>query len=441
MLPSTVQVLDTRQSVRLAILMEMLEEVSRATEPEQAVQAYAQRIGKLRPVDAVVAVSVRNLSVGQYKITRRAQMDLDGGNVKHQIVDPWKNWGKLPIFSGGFIGDLIANPEPQMLFDLDVGSDPVVGDFLADMKSCLALPLLDGGKVLNWTLQFRRDPRGFTMEELEQNLLTANLFGAMTKNLVSLDQINKLNERLKQQFAEVARVQQSLLPQQLPVVPGLTFATSYLTSDQAGGDYYDFFELPDGRLGIVIADVSGHGPGAATVMAMLHAMIHAYPGDSSTADPANVMRFANRQLVSARMDGSFATAFLGLYDSKTKELVYSNAGHPPPRVWNAATGRVAPLAGESTLPLGITEEMEIPTNHVVLTSGQTLVYYTDGISETFNDRREMFGEDGLDAAIRSAEGGAGEPDAVVNAIHSALHRFNGRMTRDDDQTLVVMKVV
>jgi sigma-B regulation protein RsbU (phosphoserine phosphatase) len=432
-----VQVVDTQQSVRLAILMEMLEEVSRATEPEQAVQAYARRIGRLRPVDAVLSVSVRNMPEGQYKITRRSVSEGSDRVFKHQIVDPWKNWGKLPTFSGGFLGEIIRTPEPRLIHDLDVGDDPVIGEFLSDMGCCLALPLLDGGKALNWAFQFRRDPRGFSMEDLEQNLLTANIFGAVTRNLVSLDQINRLNDRLRQQFEEVARVQQSLLPRQLPSVVGVRFATSYLTSEQAGGDYYDFFQLPGGRLGIVIADVSGHGPGAATVMAMLHAMIHAFPGDPATADPAEIMRFANRQLVNAGMDGSFATAFVGLYEPMQRTLIYTNAGHPAPRVRESASGRVRSLAGESTLPLGITEQMEFPTNRVALQPGQTVVLFTDGVTEVFNDQREMFGLDGLDAAIAQS---SDDPESAIDAIHGALHAFNGRMSRDDDQTLVVMRV-
>ena len=443
--------LDTRKSVRLAILLEMLEEVSRATEPEEAVQAYARRIGKLRPVDAVLAVSVRNMPDGEYKITRKVFAD-QSGEPRHQLVDPWKNWKALAAQRGGFIGELISTPEPRLIYDLFLKNDPVLGEALAEMGACMAIPVFDSGKVLNWTLQFRRDPAGFTEQELEQNVLTGNLFGAMTKNLVSLDQIQKLNDRLRQQFEEVARVQQSLLPQSLPDVRGLRVATSYLTSEQAGGDYYDFFQMPGGRLGIIVADVSGHGPGAATVMAMLHAMVHAYPGDRNGGGPADVMRFANRQLVRAGMNGSFATAFVGLFDPRTRDLCYSCAGHPPTRV--REKGRVGSLEGDSTLPLGITEDMEIPENCVTLRSGQTLVFYTDGITEAFGPTgvvradgrtavggaRDMFGIAGLDAAIAQAADDA-EADAIIEAIHAAVFEHTGLRTRDDDQTLVVVKVV
>ncbi len=427
--------------MRLAILLEMLEDVSRATDPEQAVRAYATRIGKLRPVDAVLAVSVRNMPEGMYKITRRILADPSTiGQGPGGMLNPWKDWAMLPGHRGGFIGELIATPEPRLLHDLFLRGDPVLGDAIAEMGSCLAIPVFDGGRVLNWTLQFRRDPRGFTIEELEQNVLTGNLFGSMTRNLVSIEQIRGLNERLRQQFEEVARVQQALLPKQVPGVPGLRIATSYLPSEQAGGDYYDFFELPGGQLGIIMADVSGHGAAAATVMAMLHAMIHAFPGDPQTSGPADLLLHANRQLVSAGMDGSFATAVVMRFDPTTRTLIYANAGHPPPRLIGARAP-ITSLPGESSLPIGIVDDLRIPESRLQLEPGQALVLYTDGITEAFNDRREMWGIEGLDSVLaRVPPPAAADPGLLIDRIQSAVAHHTGRHTRDDDQTLVALGI-
>lgn len=424
-----------QSNLRIAILLEMLEEVSRATEPEQAVQAYSARIGRLRPIDAVVSVSVRNMPPGQYKITRMGRTLEPGGPFRHRIIDPWKNWARLPARSGGFLGGLIAAEEPRIISPLDLSDDPVLGSDLADMRSCLAIPIFDGGKVLNWVFQFKRDAEGFTETDLEQQLLSVNLFGAMTKNLVSIDQIRRLNDRLHQQFEEVARVQQALLPKANPQIPGLVFATSYLTSEQAGGDYYDFFDLPDGKWGILIADVAGHGPGAATVMAMLHAILHGHPG---LADgPARVLAYANDRLAAAEMERSFVTAFFGVYDPATRVLSYARAGHPPPRIKDTRSGEVSVLDGDAGIPLGIASGERYAQHQVALRAGQTVVLYTDGVTEAFNAKREMFGTDGLDAALRLC---SGEPDCVVDSVHAALFRHTNSRTRDDDQTLVVFKV-
>ncbi len=414
----------------------MLEEVSRATEPEQAVQAYAARIGKLRPVDGMVSASVRNMPAGQFKITRRGRAVEPGGPFKHKIVDPWKNWSRLRTYTGGFLGELIAAEEPRLLTNIDLSGDAVLAEDFADMHSCLALPIFDGGRVLNWSFQFKRDPEGFTEKDLEEQLLQVNMFGSMTKNLVSLDQIRKLNDRLNAQFEEVARVQQALLPKANPHIPGLVFATSYLTSEQAGGDYYDFFELPGGKWGILIADVAGHGPGAATVMAMLHAILHAHPGIGE--GPAAVLEYANERLFAAEMEQSFVTAIFVVYDPATRVLCYARAGHPPLRLKDTRTGEVSVLDGDGGVPLGILEHEGLVQHRVRLEVGQTVVLYTDGITEAFNASRQMFGTEGLDAALTRC---TGEPDCVVDSVHRALFEHTGSRTRDDDQTLVVFKVV
>lgn len=432
------QVIDIRQNVRVAILLEMLEDVSRASEPEQAVRAYAARIGKIRPVDAMIAVSTRNLPPGHYKITRRVLPHPETGEPVHILGNPWKNWKNLPMHSGGFLGELIAAPEPRLIHDLFLRGDPVLGDSLAEMGACLAIPVFDGGRVMNWTIQFRRSATGFSINDLEEHVLTGNLFGSMTRNLVSLEQIRRLNERLEKQFEEVARVQQSLLPERLPRVPGLAIATSYLTSSQAGGDYYDFFELPGDRLGILVADVSGHGPAAATVMAMLHAILHSYP--AVLDNPAEVLRYANQRLLGAargRGDGSFVTAVLAVYDPGPRRLTLARAGHPLPRLKDTRTGEVRELDGQGGLPLGIVDEYEIANHCVTLEPGQTVVLYTDGITEAFSEDRRMFGVEGLDAALEAC---SGEPDCVVDSVHGALYRHTGKRTREDDQTLVAIKV-
>jgi sigma-B regulation protein RsbU (phosphoserine phosphatase) len=428
---------DTSLDLRIAIIMEMLEDVSRATDPNDAVAIFSQRMWRIRPIDRLISISQRELPPGKYKVTRRYKRADNGDRVPLGAeINPWRDWHSLPTHEGGFVGAVIARGEPQLFHDLDVTADPALADEIAGMGSCIAIPFMDQGKITNWTFHFRRDPKGYTLDDLEQQLLIGNTFGSMIKNLVSIDQINKLNAALRQQFEEVARIQQSLLPAKLPDIPGLSIATSYLTSEQAGGDYYDFFEIPGGTWGILIADVSGHGAGAATVMAMLHAILHTYPG--MLDDPSSVMRFANRRLVASRMDGAFVTALFGIYDPARRTFSFARAGHPLPRVKDTVTGSVRALEGHGGLPLGITDEYDIQHEVVQLRQGETIVLYTDGITEEFDARRRMFGVEGLDDALRLC---SGEPDCVVDTVHSALFKHTGRRTRADDQTLVVMKVV
>jgi sigma-B regulation protein RsbU (phosphoserine phosphatase) len=327
----------------------------------------------------------------------------------------------------------MATGEPALLGLDGVPDDPALGGAAADMRAVLATPIFDRGRPLNWAFQFVRDAAAFNEDALELFVMVANLSGTATRNLVAVREAEQATSRLRGQFEEVARVQQSLLPRTLPDIPGLSLATSYLTSDQAGGDYYDFFPFEDGRWGILIADVAGHGAAAATVMAMLHAILHAYQG--SGMHPHLVLEHANSRLVAAGLEGAFTTAFLAVYDPATGEFQFSRAGHNPPRWKRGASGEVLSIEEAGSLPLGVFEPLGATSASIKLEPGDTIVLYTDGITESFNAKREMFGVSGLDAAL---EGCSGQPACVVDSVHAALYDHTHSRTRDDDQTIVAL---
>jgi sigma-B regulation protein RsbU (phosphoserine phosphatase) len=436
--------IDLLHDDRIKLVMELITLVSRASRPTDVFEIFGPRSWRLRPIDYFVSVSVRNLPAGQYKITRRLNIDsLRAGDFSGTTAqDPWSNWGKIAAHTGGIIGELIADGHPKLVTDLEVRDDPALGDAVRDMRSAIAYPILEAGQPLNWSVQFRRDPAGFSAREFEDMLLQGNMVGAVTRSLVAINEAREANRRLTQQFEEVARVQQSLLPARTPDIPGLTIATSYLTSEQAGGDYYDFIALPRGphetpgpdRWGILCADVSGHGAAAATVMAMLHGILHCYPGPDISPDA--VIRYANAKLMNARLEGSFVTAFFAVFDPADATLRFCNAGHPPPRVRRGSTGAVIALEGGQGLPVGILDEYESGWSHVTLEPGDTVVMYTDGITEAFNDARQMFGLDRFDAALARC---SGDPDCVIDSIHTALYDHTHARTRADDQTLVAIR--
>ena len=428
----------TDPKARLALVRELLVDVSKAREPED-IQLAFRRMWQLNPVDLYVSASVRGLPDGQYKITRRidtrelAQSADDGAEI-YSRVNPWRDWNTLPPYRGGLIGRLIEHGEPQIATFDGVQGDPALGDSAADMRAVLATPIYDRGQPMNWSFQFVRDANTIDEDALELFVMVANLSGTATRNLVAMQEAERARKRLSSQFEEVARVQQSLLPRSLPEIPGLALATSYLTSDEAGGDYYDFFPFEDGRWGILIADVAGHGAAAATVMAMLHAILHAYEG--SGMHPHLVLEHANSRLVAAGLEGAFTTAFLGLFDPTTGEFQFSRAGHNPPRWKRGATGEVIALEAAGSLPLGVFEPLGATSASIRLEPGDTVVLYTDGITEAFNDRRDMFGVNGLDAALENC---SGQPACVVDSVHGALFEHTHSRTREDDQTIVALR--
>jgi sigma-B regulation protein RsbU (phosphoserine phosphatase) len=315
-----------------------------------------------------------------------------------------------------------------------LADDPVLGDAVAKMRSAMVLPLYDEGEARYWNIPFRTERAAFRREEMENSWMVANLTGGTNSRLLLVEEVKKLNAALRQQFEEVARVQRSLLPRKTPDIPGVEIATSYLTSDQAGGDYYDFFRFDSGAWGILIADVSGHGAAAATVMAMLHGILHAYTGPGKAPDA--VLKYANKRLLEASIDGTFVTAFLGIYEPETARLTYARGGHNPPLLKNGRSGEVATLDSVGSLPLGVFEPYDVTSACVQLQPMDTLVLYTDGITEAMNAAREMFGPGRLDEALT---GCSGAPDCVVDSVHGALFKHTGSLARKDDQTLVAIR--
>ncbi|MEZ6317250.1 MAG: PP2C family protein-serine/threonine phosphatase [Phycisphaerales bacterium] len=171
---------------------------------------------------------------------------------------------------------------------------------------------------------------------------------------------------------------------------------------------------------------------------MLRAILHAYEGDDRS--PVSIMRFCNQKLFAARLDGSFTTAFYATLDTRTGELTWARCGHNPPRL-RRADGSVVALDCAGALPLGVTDDPPLEQADVVMHPGDTLVLYTDGITEAFaphapRGSRDMFGTRRLDQALTEC---SGRPSCVVDSIHSALYAHTGVMDRDDDQTLVVVR--
>ncbi len=423
--------IDLTSIPRVAMYVDMLRRVSRHTEPADVQKEFARILREERQVDGMISLSVRGLPRGQYKFTR-VNLDDDVGTV---TINPWRQWNDLATHSGGFIGSLIEAPVPRIVQHMNVRHDPVLGDRLARFGSCFANPLYDDGEALNWSITFRVGDEAYTAEGSETNILRSNVIGKLTKSLVVAKQARELNAKLTAQLEEIAQIQRTLLPDRLPSVPGVSIATSYLTSNEAGGDYYDFFEMGKGRLGVVVADVSGHGAGAATVMAMLQTILHGF--QERHKGPAAMLEHANRELMRKRFDTMFVTAFAGVIDRERAVLTYANAGHNPPE-HRLIGGETRSLAEGASVPLGVIDRPEYTDARTPMNAGETMVLYTDGVTEAFSPppEREMFGVRRLREALATC---SGEPSCVIESIHERLYEHTRSRERADDQTLVVAR--
>jgi sigma-B regulation protein RsbU (phosphoserine phosphatase) len=414
---------------RLAAIVETMREMSGHTDPQEMSRAYSARIRKIFPLDRLVTVSRRDLAEPEFRITRNSDWP--------EPINPWKERDRLPLLSGGLIAKLLYSDEPWIIDELMVEADDPAAEHLTNMGSLLAIPQFDQGHALNMVLIMRREQSAFNHEEFPELVWTSNLYGRATHNLVRAEETRAAYEVVDRELMIVADIQRSLLPTKLPEIPTLGLAASYHTSRRAGGDYYDFFPLPNGQWGILIADVSGHGTPAAVIMAVTHAIAHTYPGPATP--PGELLRHVNRTLADkyTSHSGAFVTAFYGIYEPTTRTLKYASAGHPPPRIKRCADGSLGLLDGVRRLPLGVDGSETYPEAAMRLVQGDQIVFYTDGITESTNLAGEMFGLGRLDHVLENCAVGA--PD-LLKEVLAAVESFANGKPPDDDQTVLVVKV-
>ncbi len=239
-------------------------------------------------------------------------------------------------------------------------------------------------------------------------------------------------DALDREFKSVADVQVSLLPKIMPRLPGFSGATHYRPALHAGGDYYDFFPLPEGQYGILVADVSGHGAPAAVVMAMTHVIAHLASQKSPVQD---VLRHLNAALSCHILSDQFVTCCYGILDPAARTFIYASAGHPMPLLLETPGTPARICAADCGFPLGITPDSEYVPASLSLPPQSALILYTDGITEAQGPAGEMFGEERLAAVLARASRG---PDALRAAVLEALDAHRGPMELADDVTLVVL---
>jgi sigma-B regulation protein RsbU (phosphoserine phosphatase) len=410
-------------------VVETVRNLSTHTDPQAMVKNYGDRMRKILPTDRMLALSRRDLPAPKFRITRDSQWK--------EVINPWQQKDRLPLMEGGLLGELIYGDQPKIINDLKLDAGDPAYPYLSDARSLMALPNYDDGVALNMVLLMRRQPNAFSFEDFPDLVLSSNLFGRATHNLVLSRQLVTAYREVDQELIAIANMQRSLLPDQLPEISTMALATHYETSRRAGGDYYDFFKLPNNKWGILIADVSGHGTPAAVMMAVTHSIAHSFPDPPCC--PAKMLRYVNERLCRAytTSGSTFVTAFYGVYDPDSRELNYACAGHNPPRVKRCADGSVFSLDAVGGLPMGIEESELYEPAKQTFQPGDQIIFYTDGITEAMNPEGKLFGLSRLDAAIADCNLYA---SGLIKSVLEAVDRFSQGRLADDDRTLLTAKI-
>jgi serine phosphatase RsbU (regulator of sigma subunit)/anti-sigma regulatory factor (Ser/Thr protein kinase) len=275
-----------------------------------------------------------------------------------------------------------------------------------------------------------RDHTEFGLLATSINRMAAQLRVARTQALEK--------ERLASEIGLARQIQQSLLPEARMLRDDFVMLGAHHEAEEVGGDYFDLLPLPDGRIGLAIADVSGKGLQGCLIMSMLSALLHSLR--TSSASPSDVLVALEENLGRRLALGTFITMFYGVLDPATGRIVCASAGHVPTLIYRGATGTVERFRSRA-VPIGAIRgdvlRRTLKDEEFILAEGDVLVQFTDGISEA-NERRttEEFGFDRIEAAIRAH--GARGAEVVITELAAAVHQWSGAPGRSDDETLLVV---
>jgi sigma-B regulation protein RsbU (phosphoserine phosphatase) len=241
-------------------------------------------------------------------------------------------------------------------------------------------------------------------------------------------------QRIDEELELARKLQLAILPACFPASDQCTGDARMLSATSMGGDFYDFIEMGQGRIAMVMADVSGKGVAAAFFMAVARTSLNSLV--RIHADPGECLRHANQELCGQNPLDLFVTVFLGILDTRTGELVYANAGHNPPYIVSAHA-QPMPLPSTQGMALGVLPELDYLTQTVQLRHGDMLLAYTDGVTEAFNVELQAFGESRLEDLLRMHVDLT--PPALVQEVFEQLSAFAGSAPQSDDITVAAVR--
>jgi serine phosphatase RsbU (regulator of sigma subunit)/HAMP domain-containing protein len=321
-------------------------------------------------------------------------------------------------------GEVFEHKEPVNVIDLADSASPLARLAASqDLGSAVFVPLLARGRSIGVLAVFSRDKNAFIPEEVEllRTFATQAALAIDTANLFSREH-------------HVATVlQHSILPTRLPLIEGIESSSVYVPAGsevEIGGDYYDLFLAPDGRVALAIGDVCGKGVEAATKTSMIKYSVRGMI--AAGASPSDILAELNRALVAAGDPSDIVTVWLGLLDIGTGRLSWANGGHPPSMLLQPETGEIVRLGTTGAL-LGAINSAEYGESEVIVEPGNTILLYTDGVTEARSQGR-FFGEGRVRRALRQG----GSPAVVTQRLLASVQRFSHGDLRDDAAILTLM---
>ena len=379
--------------------------------------------------DEAIGRLVTTTVMGHFLATRCALYRLGAGGLDLAHARGVKTGEAPPRIPGDAAALLRELPGPRSIGDLAQGP---LREALERARFALVVPLAAGDRLSGLVAVGERPGgRAFAEEDLD----FAAALGRQAQAALESARAHRLRVEKERQDREleIAReIQQSLFPRTWPPVAGFEVAARSRSCYQVGGDYYDFIPLDGGRLGLVIADVSGKGTPASLMMASVHAWLQATAG---TAPPERVLERLNRFLYANTQTSRYVTLFYGELDPSRRRLAYVNAGHVPPYLVRRAGVESRLLAGGPVL--GLLEEVALESGEVELTTGDLLAVVTDGVTEAVSPGGEEFGDERVRREL--AVSTRGDAAQTLERLVAAVDAWTGAAGCTDDLTALILR--
>ncbi len=319
--------------------------------------------------------------------------------------------------------------------DLDclVSGDELENDYSSDASWVFGFPLAVKGSLYGAFLANESNvPAGMHQRRLE-------ILKGISQQISMAIQNERLNhetvarERLEREIQLARQIQMTFLPTRLPRIPNWDVEIHWQTAREVGGDFYDVFRVAKDRLGVVIADVSDKGMPAALYMTVARTLIRAF--SQKAESPARVLERVNRSLVVDSRDGLFVTAVFAILNTTNGQLTYANAGHNLPVLLSSSEKKATRLPKGGTA-LGISASSRLSDHQVAIQPGDTVAFYTDGVTESLSPDGELYGEERLLNALEAAP--AGNAAALIDYLRHQLNDFRHGAPPSDDMTIVLL---
>ncbi len=408
---------------KLRLLLDITNTISRSLDLDEVLNLVMDTLGSLLPYDAAgiylieVGADAKDPYIFKSKVIR-------GYDISFRLVEPRLRMGE------GFLGTVAQSGKP--IISEDVSLDSRYFEARKRTRSEMIAPIISNERVIG-VFDLESD---HLAEYDEDDLAVLNLLASHVAIIIEKVQLHEQmveKKRIEAQLEIARQVQLELLPDRDPQLKGFDISAYVFPTEEVSGDYYDWVKIFDDQIGSVVADAVGKGIPAALLMSFLRASLRASVQVGYA--PHIAMSKVNNLLWDSVEDHQFITAIYGILDETNRTLVFSNAGHNPPLLMSADGKHRYVEYGDT--PLGMFYDARYHQHFILFEPGQTMVIYTDGITEATNESGEEYGTDRLAKIVHA---GLDLPaKKMIDHIRKDVADFTGRKFLDDDGTLFIVK--